>query len=267
MKFSIITVCYNNRNGLEKTIKSVVCQTFKDFEFIVIDGGSMDGTKELLEQYNDKINFWCSEPDNGIYNAMNKGILHSKGEYLIFMNSGDVFYDENVLANIANLNFDADIISGQVVRMDNGKLIREYDGNDLLMQLYKDTINHQGSFIRRSLFFNSAYDESLKVVSDWKFWVEKIIYEGCKIEVVSLIIAKQDMTGLSTSSSSTFWHEERKTAIDELFPKLIQKELDDRFRNKVFFERVHYLETHNRLAYLVARKGLAAFVKIVSLFS
>lgn len=266
MKFSVITVNYNNKEGLEKTILSVISQKYKDYEYIIVDGGSTDGSREVIEQYKEHFSWWCSEKDSGVYNAMNKGIIHANGDYLIFMNSGDVFYDEYVLANVSNLNMDADIISGQVVRMDNGKLIREYTGNDLLMQLYQDTINHQGSFIKRSLFDHSKYDESLKVVSDWKFWVEKIIYEGCKTEVIRLIIAKQDMTGLSTSSS-IFWHDERKKVIDELFPKLIQKELDDRFRNKVFFERVYYLETHNRLAYLVARKGLATFVKIVNLFS
>lgn len=210
MKFSVITVNYNNKEGLEKTILSVISQKYKDYEYIIVDGGSTDGSLKVIKKYENYFSWWCSELDKGVYNAMNKGIKHAKGVFLIFMNSGDVFYDENVLANIANLKLDADIISGQVVRMDNGKLIREYDGNDLLMQLYKDTISHQGSFIRRSLFYNSAYDESLKVVSDWKFWVEKIIYEGCKIEVVSLIIAKQDMIGISTSSSLTFWHEERK---------------------------------------------------------
>lgn len=266
MKFSVITVNYNNKTGLENTIKSVISQTFSGYEFIVVDGGSSDGGSDIINQYHGYFSWWCSEPDTGVYNAMNKGIMHANGDYLIFMNSGDVFYDDNVLENVVNLNIDADIISGQVERMDNGKLIREYTGNDLLMQLYQDTINHQGSFIKRSLFDHSKYDESLKVVSDWKFWVEKIIYEGCKTEVIRLIIAKQDMTGLSTSSS-IFWHDERKKVIDELFPKLIQKELDNRFRNRGFWKRIDYLENHNRFAYVFARKSLAAFVKMIRLFS
>lgn len=263
MIFSIITVCFNNRDGLEKTIKSVICQTYKDYEFIVIDGGSKDGTKELLEQYDDKIDFWCSEPDNGVYNAMNKGILHSKGEYLIFMNSGDCFYSNSVLEDVKNLRLDVDIISGQVERMDNSKLIRQYDGQDLLMQLYLDTINHQGTFIKKTLFDNNLYDESLKVVSDWKFWVENIICKGCNTVVIDNIIAKQDMTGLSTSSQSNFWLEERKKILNELFPKLIQKELDDRNRNKGFWNRIHYLEENSRFGYIFARKLLAAIVKLV----
>ena len=267
MIYSIVTVNFNNKIGLENTIKSVISQDFLDYEFIVVDGGSSDGSFEIIKHYQMYFSWWCSEPDSGVYNAMNKGIMHANGDYIIFMNSGDFFYDEHVLTNVANLKLDADIISGQVVRIDNGKLIRDYNGKDLLMQLYKDTINHQGSFIKRTLFANSKYDESLKVVSDWKFWVEKIIYEGCRTKVVSLLIAKQDMTGLSTSSSSTFWHEERKKVTDELFPKMIQEELDDRYRNKAFWERINYLEKHNRTAYVIARKALAILVRMVSFFA
>ena len=98
MKLSIITVNYNNKAGLQKTIDSVVCQTWRDFEWIVIDGGSTDGSKELIEQYQQHFAYWCSEPDKGVYNAMNKGISKAKGEYLNFMNSGDCFYNEYSLS-------------------------------------------------------------------------------------------------------------------------------------------------------------------------
>ncbi len=92
MKLSIITVNLNNKDGLQKTIDSVISQTFKDFEWIVIDGGSTDGSKELIEKYSDYISYWVSEPDKGIYNAMNKGIKVAKGDYLEFLNSGDIFF-------------------------------------------------------------------------------------------------------------------------------------------------------------------------------
>ena len=97
MKYSIITVNYNNKEGLRKTIESVISQTFRDFEYIVIDGGSSDGSAELLKEYSDKITYWVSEPDKGIYNGMNKGIAKATGDYLNFMNSGDCFYDQQVL--------------------------------------------------------------------------------------------------------------------------------------------------------------------------
>ncbi len=174
MKLSIITVNYNNKAGLQKTIDSVVAQTWRDFEWIIIDGGSTDGSKELIEQYQQHFSFWCSEPDKGVYNAMNKGIEKAQGEYLLFLNSGDALYDEHVLQNVDDLHITADIISGQVERMDNHQLLRTYD-KSILMQLYRDTLNHQGTFIKRTLFDDLRYDESLKVVSDWKFWLETII--------------------------------------------------------------------------------------------
>ena len=97
MKLSIITINYNNCDGLQKTIDSVIAQTWRDFEWIVIDGGSTDGSKELLEQYKEHFSYWCSEPDKGIYNAMNKGIAKANGDYLNFMNSGDAFYEKMMI--------------------------------------------------------------------------------------------------------------------------------------------------------------------------
>lgn len=97
MKFSIITINYNNCEGLEKTIQSVIEQSYKGYEYIVIDGGSTDGSIDIIKKYEPSITFWVSEKDSGIYNAMNKGIRHSTGEYLNFMNSGDTFYEPEVL--------------------------------------------------------------------------------------------------------------------------------------------------------------------------
>ncbi|WP_291275238.1 glycosyltransferase, partial [Flavobacterium sp.] len=97
---SVITVNYNNDNGLKKTIESVINQTYKNFEFIIIDGGSTDQSSEIIKNYQDKINYWVSEPDKGVYSAMNKGIKVANGDFLIFMNSGDVFINENVLQNV-----------------------------------------------------------------------------------------------------------------------------------------------------------------------
>ena len=94
---SIITVNFNDKIGLERTLESVFSQNFRNFEYLVIDGGSNDGSKELLEKNSEKINYWVSEPDKGIYNAMNKGISFAKGEYLIFLNSGDHLKNENSL--------------------------------------------------------------------------------------------------------------------------------------------------------------------------
>ena len=223
MKLSVITVNYNNKAGLQRTIDSVVCQTWRDFEWIVIDGGSTDGSKELLEQYQQHFAYWCSEPDGGVYNAMNKGIARAKGDYLLFLNSGDALYDENVLQTIDDIHSSADIITGQAIRMDTNELLRQYDKN-LLMQLYLDTLNHQATFIKRELFKDTCYDESLKIVSDWKFWLEEILWKKASVDVVDIIVTKQDMTGISSDQKKEY--EERECVLQQLMPNVLKDSLD-----------------------------------------
>lgn len=267
MTLSIITINYNNRAGLQRTIDSVVCQTWKDYEWIVIDGGSTDGSKELIEQYQDHFAYWCSEPDNGIYNAMNKGIAKAQGEYLIFMNSGDAFYDQDVLKKVVDLHSEADIITGQVERMDNHLLLQEYDV-DLLMQLYKSTLNHQGTFIRRHLLEKYPYDEKLKVVSDWKFWLDAIYRENTKVEVVDLKIALQDMTGISSGAISSYsvesQNEERRSVLNQYFPSLLQQVLDNysRLQRNPYVIYGEKLEQRSRVLYAIGWRLLRLLSKI-----
>src|SRR4051812_11860469 len=99
-KISIITINYNDKEGLRSTIDSVITQSFRDFEFLVIDGNSSDGGKEVLEEYKSHIDYCVSEPDTGVYNAMNKGIRAATGDYLLFLNSGDVLYNNDILARV-----------------------------------------------------------------------------------------------------------------------------------------------------------------------
>lgn len=223
MKLSIITINYNNKAGLQRTIDSVICQTWHDFEWIVIDGGSTDGSKQLIEQYQSHFAYWCSEPDNGVYHAMNKGITHAKGEYLLFLNSGDALYEDNVLQKVDDVHSSADIISGQAVRMDTNELLRHYDKN-LLMQLYHDTLNHQATLIKRDLFKDTCYDENLKIVSDWKFWLEAILWKKASVDVVDVIVTKQDMTGISSDQKKEY--EERECVLQQLMPSVLKDSLD-----------------------------------------
>lgn len=223
MKLSIITINYNNKAGLQRTIDSVICQTWHDFEWIVIDGGSTDDSKQLIEQYQSHFAYWCSEPDNGVYHAMNKGITHAKGEYLLFLNSGDALYDDNVLQKVDDVHSSADIISGQAVRMDTNELLRHYDKN-LLMQLYHDTLNHQATLIKRDLFKDTCYDENLKIVSDWKFWLEAILWKKASVDVVDIIVTKQDMTGISSDQKKEY--EERECVLQQLMPNVLKDSLD-----------------------------------------
>ena len=115
IKLTIITINFNHAEGLKRTIDSIVNQTFTDYEWIVVDGGSTDGSKELIEQYKDHFAWWCSEPDKGVYNAMNKGITHAMGEYINFMNSGDIFATPTILEEIFSTPRTADILYGRMV--------------------------------------------------------------------------------------------------------------------------------------------------------
>ena len=264
MTLSIITINYNNRDGLQRTIDSVICQTWKDYEWIVIDGGSMDGSKELIEQYQEHFAYWCSEPDKGVYNAMNKGVAHAHGEYVIFMNSGDAFYDENILQKVFCESFSEDIIIGQVVSFHNNKLLYQFDGS-LLMQLYYTTIPHQASFIRRELLNKHPYDDSLKIVSDWKFWWQTIVYENSTVRFLHFVVALYDLNGISCDESYSVLHsKEREMVLNSFVPPLIQNELQDcrTLQNEPFVKNLCYLRQNNKHIYLFLRKAISLLYKI-----
>ena len=202
MKYSIITVNYNNKEGLRETIESVIHQTFRDFEFIIIDGGSTDGSTDVLKEYNAQIDFWVSEPDGGIYQGMNKGIKKASGDYLNFMNSGDCFYNEEVLQNIADKRSTSDIVVGKDYHY-NSETQKGFSTilppRISMLTFYIQTLPHQSSFFKRELFKDSLYDESLKIVADIKFYIQKICVEGCSVEEIDVIICRREPDGISKS--------------------------------------------------------------------
>lgn len=261
MKFSIITINFNNQAGLQRTIDSIICQTWKDFEWIVIDGGSTDGSKELIEQYQQHFSFWCSEPDKGVYNAMNKGVKHAVGDYLLFLNSGDALYDQDVLQKVSDIKSVADIISGQAVRMDNNELLRHYD-KSIFMQLYRDTLNHQGTFIKRTLFRDLSYDESLKIVSDWKFWLDAILKGNASVDTIPVIVARQDMTGISSNLAAQA--QEKQTVLDAYFPRLLQQEINEyqKVRESIYYFYGKKLEQKSHALYAIGWRVLKLLSKL-----
>lgn len=217
MKLSIITVNLNNRDGLQKTIDSVVSQTFKDFEWIVIDGGSTDGSKELIEQYADHFAYWVSEPDKGIYNAMNKGVRAAQGEYLQFLNSGDCLKESTTLDKVFLKSITGDIIYGDcAVRVSDTKLDEiHYKPTFSLKLLLDGSINHQSSFIKRELLLDEPYDESLRIVSDRKFFIRKAL-EGKSFVYINHIIATFDTTGISSTQRELLQKENDKVTLEEV---------------------------------------------------
>lgn len=205
-KLSIITVNLNNRSGLLKTIESVKNQRFRDFEFIVIDGGSTDGSKEELENNTGEIDYWISEKDHGVYHAMNKGISKAHGDYCLFLNSGDRLTDDQVLRSVFNVNPSADIIYGNVIRekSDRKRKLLTYPDKLTLYDFYKATaaIHHQATFIKRKLFvYCGIYREDLKLIGDWEFFFRSIILNNCTTYHVDLVISDVDARGMSHNYS------------------------------------------------------------------
>lgn len=200
MKISIITISYNNVIGLEKTIQSVINQSFQDFEYVVIDGGSNDGSKEILEKYSDKISYWVSEPDKGIYNAMNKGITAAQGEYLIFINSGDHFFDEQSLSTGAKYLGREDIIYSDLKVVDNVQSDKfTYPSSLSFSYFYESSLPHPATFIKKSAFERCGlYDENLKIVSDWKWFMNAICIFNCSYAHIPETISTFYFDGISS---------------------------------------------------------------------
>ena len=263
MKLSVITINYNNCNGLRRTIESVANQTFNDYELIVIDGGSTDGTKEIIQQFAKHLSWWCSEPDKGIYNAMNKGVSHATGDYVIFMNAGDWFYNDYVLENVYRNEMNADIIEGHTIKAD--KMVRHrpvYE--DLFEHLFTDTISHQGAFIKRKLLLAHPYDEKYKIVSDWKFWLETLILEENTYAFIDLDIAYFDMSGISFTQIE-LRENEREAVYRELFPPHMVRFIHSYLRayHLALVKYAVYLDEHSHKGYELVRKIAKRVVKVV----
>ena len=227
MKLSIITVNLNNAIGLKRTIESVISQTFTDYEYIIIDGGSTDGSVDIIKQNTDKIAYWVSEPDKGIYNAMNKGILKAQGEYLIFMNSGDCFVFD-VLMQIQE-QLTADIVCGNVEkkRIIGSKKLKSVSEDELsMMSFYKTTpFPHQACFLRKILFKDDLYNEENRIFSDWEFAVKKTIFQNCSYKKLNAKIADMEPYGISDNMSSKD-EEERSELLERIFSQRILKDYE-----------------------------------------
>lgn len=227
IKLSIITVNYNNNEGLKRTIESVKAQSFTSYEHIIIDADSTDGSKQTIEEYvkgNPYVTFWCSERDNGIYDGMNKGIEHATGEYLYFLNSGDSLYGD-VLNKIS---FDGSgYIYGDVRIVYSEKHIVDRklpDTIDAVFLLLKDTIYHQAAFIHHSLFQGQKYRTDYLIASDWIHVVENIIMKGCSYSHIPMLIVDYDGNGLSATNFS-LGMEERARWIKDNIPPLLYESL------------------------------------------
>lgn len=230
MILSIITINRNNAAGLEKTLQSVAAQTFKEFEYVVVDGASTDGSVEVIKRYESKFAHlkWISEPDKGIYNAMNKGIRMASGDYIQILNSADCLaapeVTERLLAELERQGNPA-ILYGNMVKCfpDGRRMVDKcFAGQEITMLgMFTGTLNHDPAYIRRDLFEKYGYyDESLKIVSDWKWYLQAIILGGEKPQYVDMDVTLFDMTGISETNKELD-KAERKQVLEQLFPRTV----------------------------------------------
>lgn len=236
MNLSIITINRDDAIGLEKTMCSIATQTYQDFEYIVIDGASLDSSVDIIKKYESKFLGrlkWVSEPDLGIYNAMNKGIKMVSGEYVQFLNSGDCLAAEDVMKRMSDALVKSafpNILYGNMIKCfpdGRERVDRSFRGNNItLLDMFTGTLNHSPAYIKRDLFEKyGLYDESLKIVSDWKWFLQAIVFGGETPQYVDVNVTRFDMTGISETNKELN-RAERRRVLEELFPKAILKDYD-----------------------------------------
>lgn len=226
MKLSVVTINYNNLQGLKLTVESMLRQTFRDYEWIVIDGGSEDGSREYLKEHGEWFAHVVSEADGGIYNALNKGARLAQGKYLYFLNAGDRLYAADVLQRMLSAG-DADLLYGDVCfcypdREDVGR----HPERLTLQYLRKSPLNHQSTMVRRSCFERlGGFDERFSIAADWRLLVQ-LKLEGARFRYVPIVVCRYDMSGISSCSQERM-EEERRQFFEELIPAVYLEALDE----------------------------------------
>jgi len=252
---SIVTINFNNAAGLKKTIESVLQQSVRPVEFIIIDGGSADGSLEILRQHSENLT-WTSEPDNGIYHAQNKGLIKAKGDYILFLNSGDELAGPDIL-NLVLPNLDGtDIIYGDILIIEPAKeWVKKYNEPLSFGYFLGDTLPHQASFIKRTLFNQTGnFDESLKICSDWKFFIEAVCRHNVSLRYLDFVIARYDFSGISSNHESRDkMRSEKQMILQKEFPRF-QKEYEELF------------QLRSRYPLLANSRGVKLYFKIRNLF-
>lgn len=215
-KITIITINFNNLKGLGKTIPSVLSQSYPNYEYIVIDGGSSDGSKEYIKSKQQGIDYWVSEKDEGVYNAMNKAIRRAHGEYCIFMNSGDHFFNSQSLEFAATELDGTDYCTGKTIIMEKTNLFLCTPPQTMTFRFAKNRVlQHQSTFIKTQLLKDRPYDENLRIVSDWAHFFESWCFKNCSYKAISPIISVYYTDGIS-SINTKLLKKERQNVLNHL---------------------------------------------------
>lgn len=238
---SVITIC-KNEPFIEATCQSVVSQTYQDFEWIVIDGASTDNTLDTLSKYQYRINTLVSEPDSGVYNAMNKGIAKAKGQYLLFLNGGDMLYAPDTLKNVMPFleSGNADIFYGDSYRLfeeEEKCFIKTYPEKLVKNFFLDNTLAHQSSFIKREMFARfGLYREDFKIVSDKEKWL-CFMENGAKFTHLPFVCSYFRMNGISRLPTELL-KQEKIRMLEQYFDKDMLRTSDLPYL-KTLFDRHH----------------------------
>lgn len=263
MKLSIITINYNNDSGLLKTFDSVFNQTCGDFEYIVIDGASKDDAISLIRSNEDRISCWVSEPDKGVYDAMNKGIAKATGDYCLFMNSGDCFYSDDVVEAALPLLDGTDIVYGNTHYTD-GKIRYSKDEPDLFSFFYVSCWCHQSTFIKTDLLKKYMYDSTLKIVADWKFLLQVVLKDGCTYKAIDLNVSLYDSTGISSTNKELYEYE-RQLVFNEMFSSRQLRDYNNLVYGDTWDEKL-YVEMKNSKFHSVLYTINVLLIRFLSFF-
>lgn len=214
-KLSIVTVCFNSAKTIEHTIKSVISQGYDDLEYIIVDGGSTDGTLEIIKKYNDHITQWLSEKDDGISDAFNKGIKLATGELVGIINSDDRYIDGAFKALTDVYDESIDIYRGNIIlwNMETGRQVREVPTIGMPLTGWKINVCHQGVFIRKDAYEKYGFfDVALKYNMDldllWRFE-----HAGAKTRYIDFDMAYFTMSGITFSGFTREQREEMEGII------------------------------------------------------
>ncbi len=265
MKLSIITINFNDAAGLQRTLESVRNQTFTDYEQIIVDGASTDGSLEIIHNLMANSEWrtphplkWVSEPDRGVYDAQNKGIGMATGEYCFFLNAGDVFCNdtvwERIFVNQESGVKSQDIIYGNELVVEKGKRVGYCKGvkNPTFLDLYNSCMKHQATFIRRELFERfGLYDINLQIVADWEWFFRVIAFhDDVTLQYVDVDVANFDNEGVSNRSPKRC-REERQVVLDRCMSKRMQA--DCALLSKYY--NLRYVDRNNILRFLMRVVG------------
>ncbi|WP_316632865.1 glycosyltransferase family 2 protein [uncultured Flavobacterium sp.] len=235
---SIITINYNNLAGLKRTVESVINQTWQEFEYIIIDGGSTDGSAGYIESKLEHIDYWVSEPDNGIYNAMNKGIKKAAGEYLLFLNSGDILDNEDALGHAVSQFDNSDlIVFDQKVVGDSVFYLTSPPSDINFSYMYFGYLPHASTFIKKKLFNRAGlYDENLRIVSDWKFMMVALFRYYCTYSKKAGVLSIFELGGFSSIYDDRF---ERNQVISKYFG-VYKQDMDNLQQRELLLKQNRY---------------------------